>query len=75
MTDHQDYFEQIGRVLKSSVVDVIEYNRPGSATDGEFAGTNFERKYRREGRPFYAIAAMKRGLIRGPSYLPGVPRD
>ena len=33
--------------------------RPGSAGEGEFVGTNFERKYRREGRPFYAIAAIK----------------
>ena len=34
-------------------------DRPGSAGEGEFVGTNFERKYRREGRPFYAIAALK----------------
>ena len=61
VTDHQGYFEEnIEPVLKSSkVLSIIEYNRPGSAAEGEFVGTNFERKYRREGRPFYAIAAQK----------------
>jgi len=37
----------------------VEYNRPGSAGGGEFVGTNFERKYRREGRPFFAVAAVR----------------
>jgi tRNA (guanine-N7-)-methyltransferase len=59
VTDHKDYFEQIEAVVKSSGFNVIEYNRPGSAGDGEFVGSNFERKYRREGRPFYALAAVK----------------
>jgi tRNA (guanine-N7-)-methyltransferase len=59
VTDHQDYFEQIETVVKASKLTVIDYNRPGSAGEGEFVGTNFERKYRREGRPFYAIAAVK----------------
>jgi tRNA (guanine-N7-)-methyltransferase len=63
VTDHKGYFDQnIEPTLKSSeVLRVIEYNRPGSAAEGEFVGTNFERKYRREGRPFYALAAVKRG--------------
>jgi tRNA G46 methylase TrmB len=60
VTDHQEYFEQIEAVVKASSLQVIEYNRPGSAADGEFVGTNFERKYRREGRPFYAVAAVRR---------------
>jgi tRNA (guanine-N7-)-methyltransferase len=61
VTDHKAYFEEnIEPVLKSSrVLQVIEYNRPGSAAEGEFVGTNFERKYRRQGRPFYALAAVK----------------
>jgi tRNA (guanine-N7-)-methyltransferase len=59
VTDHQEYFEQIEAVVKGSALTVIDYNRPGSASEGEFVGTNFERKYRREGRPFYAIAARK----------------
>lgn len=61
VTDHQDYFEQIETVIQGSKLTVIEYNRPGSAGEGEFVGTNFERKYRREGRPFYAIAASAPG--------------
>jgi tRNA (guanine-N7-)-methyltransferase len=57
VSDHQEYFEQIESVVKASKLTVIDYSRPGSANEGEFVGTNFERKYRREGRPFYAIAA------------------
>lgn len=60
VTDHQGYFEEnIDPVIRASGLKIVDYNRPGSASEGEFVGTNFERKYRREGRPFYAIAAMK----------------
>ena len=60
VTDHQGYFEEmIEPSIPQSGLRITEYNRPGSAGEGEFVGTNFERKYRREGRPFYAIAATK----------------
>ena len=60
VTDHQGYFEEnIEPAVRGSTLQVVDYNRPGSAADGEFVGTNFERKYQREGRPFYAIAAVK----------------
>lgn len=59
VTDHKEYFEQIEATVQGSGLKVIDYNRPGSAGEGEFVGTNFERKYRREGRPFFAIAAQK----------------
>jgi tRNA (guanine-N7-)-methyltransferase len=60
VTDHQGYFEEnIEPSVRGSTLKVVDYNRPGSAADGEFVGTNFERKYRREGRPFYAIAAVR----------------
>ncbi len=59
VTDHAGYFEQIEPVIRNSGLKVVDYNRPGSAADGEYVGTNFERKYRHEGRPFYAIAATK----------------
>lgn len=59
VTDHQEYFEQIEPMVKASNLRIIEYNRPGSAGEGEFVGTNFERKYRRENRPFHALAAVK----------------
>ena len=59
VTDHADYFEQIGKVVTGSTLKPIEYNRPGSAMEGEFVGTNFERKYRRLGRPFFSMAALR----------------
>jgi tRNA (guanine-N7-)-methyltransferase len=65
VTDHQRYWaENIeptirGPEAQAAGLTVVDYNRPGSAGEGEFVGTNFERKYRREGRPFYAIAAVK----------------
>lgn len=61
VTDHADYWAQIEPTVRNvKEFEVIDYNRPGSAKDGEFVGTNFERKYAREGRPFYAIAAIKK---------------
>jgi tRNA (guanine-N7-)-methyltransferase len=59
VTDHADYFEQIRQVVGDSPLRVIEYTRPESANEGEFVGTNFERKYQREGRPFHAVAAVR----------------
>jgi tRNA (guanine-N7-)-methyltransferase len=59
VTDHAEYFEQIQALVGGSKLRVVEYNRPGSAGEGEFVGTNFEKKYAREGRPFHAVAAVK----------------
>ncbi len=59
VTDHADYWSQIELTVRGSTLNVVDYQRPGSAGDGEYVGTNFERKYSREGRPFYAIAAAK----------------
>jgi tRNA (guanine-N7-)-methyltransferase len=63
VTDHKGYWEEnIEPTIRSAEgFAVVDYNRPGSAGAGEFVGTNFERKYAREGRPFYAIAAVKAG--------------
>jgi len=61
VTDHADYFEQIKEAMASSPLREIPFDRPRSAGEGEFVGTNFERKYRREGRPFFAIAGEKGG--------------
>jgi tRNA (guanine-N7-)-methyltransferase len=52
VTDHQDYFQQIQEVVRASRLKEMEYLVSE-------VGTNFERKYRREGRPFYAIAAVR----------------
>jgi tRNA (guanine-N7-)-methyltransferase len=59
VTDHQDYFSQIERVLLQSNMEPTEFRSPGSTGEDELVGSNFERKYRREGRPFYSIAAVK----------------
>jgi tRNA (guanine-N7-)-methyltransferase len=60
VTDHQGYWEEnIEPVVRGSGLIVVDYTRPQSASEGEFVGTNFERKYQKEGRPFYAIAAVK----------------
>ena len=59
VTDFEGYYQQIEHVVRASRLQETEYRTPGSAADGEITGTNFERKYRREGRPFYAIAAVK----------------
>ncbi len=60
VTDHKGYFEQnMEPTMRKSGLEIVDYNRPGSANEGEYVGTNFERKYRREGRPFYAIAGIK----------------
>ena len=61
VTDHQGYFEENiePSVRGAAGLKVVDYNRPGSAGEGEFVGTNFERKYAREGRPFYAIATVR----------------
>lgn len=37
----------------------LPFERPASAGEGEVVGTNFERKYRREGRPFHATILKK----------------
>jgi tRNA (guanine-N7-)-methyltransferase len=54
VTDHEEYFQQIQQVVRTSSLKEIEY-APGDVR------TNFQRKYAREGRPFYAIAAMRGG--------------
>ncbi|MFO0873343.1 MAG: tRNA (guanosine(46)-N7)-methyltransferase TrmB [Phycisphaerales bacterium] len=36
------------------------FDRPASAGEDEVVGTNFERKYRREGRPFHACTLVRR---------------
>lgn len=61
VTDHQGYFEEnMEPTMRASGLEIVDYARPGTASEGEYVGTNFERKYRREGRPFYAIAGIKR---------------
>ncbi|MBI1338555.1 MAG: tRNA (guanosine(46)-N7)-methyltransferase TrmB [Phycisphaera sp.] len=62
-TDHTDYFEWMcdhaSRVSDLFVVEPFE--NTASAGEGELVGSNFERKYRREGRPFHAMVLRKIG--------------
>jgi hypothetical protein len=44
----------------SDLFERLTFESPDSAGEGELVGTNFERKYRREGRPFNAMILKKR---------------
>ena len=61
-TDHADYFEQIKRVIaaESDRLEPIDFIRPAGAEAGEWAGTNFERKYLKNQRPIYTLAVQKK---------------
>jgi hypothetical protein len=61
VTDHVEYYAYIESVVRSSALLPSEYERPTSAdSEGLLVGSNFERKYHRLGKHFYAIAAVKR---------------
>jgi tRNA (guanine-N7-)-methyltransferase len=71
VTDHDDYWawmeEHFARWTapqedgSPAPFERIPFDRPPSAGEGEVVGTNFERKYRREGRPFHAATLRKVG--------------
>ncbi len=65
VSDHGEYFAQIERVVRASGLTVTEYRPPPTTTPGELVGSNFERKYRRQGRSLHAIAAVKRSSGNG----------
>lgn len=61
-TDHAEYFEQIRNVTaayRTKLVE-IEFPRPAGAEEGEWTGTNYERKYLKDDRPIYTLALRKR---------------
>lgn len=62
-TDHADYFEQMtdvaGRAVKEGTFEEIDFIRPAGAKDSEIVGTNYERKYIKEGRSTYTLALRK----------------
>jgi tRNA (guanine-N7-)-methyltransferase len=61
-TDHPDYFAWM-QEHAAAVADLFEslpFASPASAGDDELVGTNFERKYRREGRPFHGMILRRR---------------
>lgn len=70
VTDHEDYWawmeEHFGRWCGpgpapdgGAPLARVEFEPAAAAGEGELVGTNFERKYRREGRPFRAVILRK----------------
>ena len=60
VTDHLDYFKQIRNVLATAPAGLATIPMPRMTdADGQIVGTNFERKYIAEGRPFYATARLR----------------
>ena len=70
VTDHDEYWEWMEAHFArwtagmeayggSAPFARLPFETPGSAAEGEVVGTNFERKYRREGRPFHAATLRK----------------
>lgn len=61
-TDHADYFAWMEEHA-AKVADLFErlpFESPEAAGEGELVGSNFERKYRREGRTFNGMVLVKR---------------
>jgi tRNA (guanine-N7-)-methyltransferase len=59
VTDHLPYFRWIAGVLDAARgLATIRFPQMADAS-GELVGTNFERKYIAQGRPFYRIARMR----------------
>jgi len=61
-TDHAEYFEWMQEHAQqvAHLFDVEPFVSPAAADAGELVGTNFERKYRREGRPFHSLCLVKK---------------
>lgn len=61
-TDHVAYFEQIEKVAAAcqGELEPIAFTRPAGAEDGEFTGTNYERKYIRDHRTTHTLALRKK---------------
>ena len=59
VTDHAEYFEQVDEVLRASTLSVVDFDATAAASSDEIVGSNFERKYRRQGRAVRAIASVK----------------
>ena len=62
VTDHEalwSWYEQHAE-RQSELFERRAFTPPESAADNEVVGTNFERKFAREGRPFYAMTLVRR---------------
>ncbi len=58
-TDHREYFAQIVAAVERSPLVAVDFTATRAARENEVVGSNFERKYRREGRDIFRIAAEK----------------
>jgi tRNA (guanine-N7-)-methyltransferase len=58
-TDHLEYFGRIVAALRAAPLKEIEFQRTTAALETESVGSNFERKYQREGRVIYRLAATR----------------
>jgi tRNA G46 methylase TrmB len=61
-TDHLDYFQKIQELIDTQVdkLEKIDFLPAAGANQGEWLGTNFERKYLKENRPIYTLAVRKK---------------
>jgi tRNA (guanine-N7-)-methyltransferase len=63
-TDHENYFQQMWDVLHrafaAGTMEKIDFIRPAGAAEDEIVGSNYERKYKKEGRKTYTLAARKK---------------
>lgn len=61
VTDHTDYWAWMVEHFErhTALFTGRPFEQPDSAEEGEVVGTNFERKYRREGRPFNAMTLVR----------------
>jgi len=61
VTDHDDLWAWMVEHAERSgeLFERRDFAPPVSAGEGEVVGSNFERKYRREGRPFHAMTLQK----------------
>jgi len=60
-TDHPEYFQVIRQLIKQEEdrLEEIEFARTAAAGPGEITGTNYERKYIKDRRKIYTVAARK----------------
>jgi len=62
-TDYKEYFEQmqeaVDKQVQSGGAEIIDFIATAGAEEAEAAGTNYERKYIRDGREIYTLALKK----------------
>ena len=60
-TDHTDYSEVIQKLIinQDKRLEETRFLPPAGADTGEWVGSNFERKYLKDQRPIYTLAAKK----------------